>query len=168
MQWLINICKEAMTDTIDALKAWVEAKGYATMAWVQAQLYATMAWVEAKGYLTTSFIDRGDPTVTDFLTGAFLMDGAPHDLDLSGIVPAGAKAVLLTLRVRDSTIGVSVRLRKNGNVNEINVMHIINQIANLSIVADGIVPLDENRIIEYRIPGPPLNLVELSVKGWWL
>jgi len=40
------------------------------------------------------------------------IDGAWHDMNLSGIVPAGAKAILLEGDIEASSVGYNIKFRK--------------------------------------------------------
>lgn len=146
MQWLIDI-----------IKAWVIAQGYATVAWVQAQ-----------GYLTHSFVDRGDPAAVDFDNVSLTADGTWRDLDLSAIVPAGAKAVLLAIDINDTLIARVARFRRAGNVNTKNVSEINMQVSGIEITADLVCPVSAARHIEYNLTFAAWIKTDLTVKGWWL
>lgn len=146
MQWLIDIIKE----------------------WVQAQGYALESWVEAKGYLTTGFVDRGDPVDEDFDITDFTCDNTWRELDLSAIVPAGAKAVSLYFTTRCSVIQKYWSFRNADNVNLNNISRIRPQIANFFDAGDFTVPVSTNRKIHYNCSDGCVWTVFLTVKGWWL
>lgn len=113
------------------------------------------------------FVDRGDPADYDFDVNDFTTDGNWHDLDLSGIVPAKAKAVLLFVRIRNNVVGASIRFRRNGNVNDQSSNAVYTQVSNLSKGLDMVTPLDENRIIEYRASNVVFTDITANVRGWW-
>lgn len=119
--------------------------------------------------LAPKYVDRGDPSSMDFAKAAWTIDSAFHDWDLSSIVPAGAKAVVICGIVNNSVSGAPIQFRKNGNSNSIN-MTSINSIAGISMGVDVIVALDTNRIIEYYIynAGTWSGGSGLTVKGWFL
>lgn len=146
MQWLIDIIKE----------------------WVLAQGYATQAWVQAQGYLTTSFVDRGDPAIEDFNSGDITDDDAWHDMDLSGIVPAGAKAVAISVSMLAVQTGLAFYLRRKGNANAFNVAVGYTQVAYLAKGLDLVVPLDGDRFIQYNAANGNWLVLDVTVKGWWL
>lgn len=127
---------------------------------------ATVA--EGRKYLCTSFVDRGDPASWDFSTGDFITDGAWHELDLSAIVPAGAKAVSLRLKVTDELTVIGAKFRKAGNSNSLNIFDIITGVSNYAIVEHGCVALDENRKVEYNFFNTTWTEIYVIVKGWWL
>lgn len=117
--------------------------------------------------LAGGFTDRGDPGVKDFGIGDFTTNDAWHDLDLSGIVPAGAKAVALSVLIKDNAINSTFLLRKNGNTGGVNVSKMRTQVANLFHDGDCIVALDSNRIIEYYATSTVWTGIDITVKGWW-
>jgi len=111
------------------------------------------------------FYDRGDPASydkTDFTT-----DGAWHDWDLSAIVPAGAKAVLLFVQIKDDAVGSYLGFRENGNSNAYNVSTIRTQVANIFADGDLICACDSSRIIEYIGSNLAFVTTQAVVKGWW-
>jgi len=125
-------------------------------------------WIVAEGYLKSSYIDRGDPFITDFEAGDLTTDGQWHDLDLSAIVPAGAKAVVFRVYVMNTTAMSDFRMRKNGNSNAKNTSELYTQVGNIVYTADMIVSPDTNRIIEYTAFLFGWTTLSLTIKGWWL
>lgn len=125
-------------------------------------------WVQAQGYLTAAFIDRGDPAADDFTQAVLTTDGFYNSLDLSGIIPANAKAVLLTLIVKDNLIGQVIKLRKKGNVNDKNFSIIYTLIANTRNTGDFTVALDNNRTIQYLASAVVWDEIIIKIRGWWL
>jgi len=113
-----------------------------------------------------TFYDRGDPSAYDFQIGDLTVDAKWHDLDLSSIVPNGAKSILLYISIDDNVTESYLQIRKNGNTNVYNRSMIMNQVANYSVTQDCIIACDSNRIIEY-FASAGLNHVYIVVKGWW-
>ena len=126
------------------------------------------AWIVEQGYLTTAFVDRGDADSADFDLFSLTTDNNWHDLDLSGIVPAGAKAVLVTVVLLSATASTSLTLRKKGNTLEVNVARMTTTVANLTHIADLACPISTTRFIQYNILDIPWTFLSLSVKGWIL
>jgi len=125
-------------------------------------------WVETEGYLTEAFVNRGDPADNDFSLPNFIADGNYHDLDLSGIVPAGATAVSLDCALLANAVSAQIFLRTDGNVEVANEAHANTHTAMSVAVADLLVPLTASRIIEYKLNDVTWFAVDLTVKGWWL
>jgi hypothetical protein len=115
-----------------------------------------------------TFVGRGDPTTKDFAIGDLGAQGSFNDLDLSSIVPEGAKAVLLYVEFNNSTTGKTVQLRKNGQTNGINVWYKETLFAGGSMFDEAVVELDSNRYIETFYGGGGVwNTFYISVRGWW-
>jgi len=117
---------------------------------------------------SSGYIDRGDHSAHDFSVGDLTTNGAWHDLDLSSIVPAGAKAVLLMVGMSDDAANRIVVFRKNGNTNTFNMSSISNHVTNIPNYGDLIVPCDTNRIIEYLADNATFTSININVKGWFI
>jgi len=113
------------------------------------------------------FEDRGDPNAWDFTLGDLTTDGAWHDLDLSGIVPDGAKAVLLRIDLEDDAINSQLLLRKKGNANAVNMIESLTQVANQDYVVDAVCPCSDERYLEYKASNLVWTEIDIVVKGWW-
>jgi hypothetical protein len=114
-----------------------------------------------------AFVDRGDPAAVDYAVGALTVDGAYHDLDLSSIVPSGAKAVLLRLSFANASIGDVFYFRENGNSNSINIGS-LNIFTNTTHYNSVVVACDTNRVVEYRLQVGTWSAFNITVGGWWL
>jgi len=115
-----------------------------------------------------AFVNRGDPAAVDFAVGDLTTDATYRDLDLSAIVPAGAKAVVLRVGINDDVAGSAVIFRRNGNTNTIVNANLNTQVANLGIAATMIVACDENRVIEYWATSTTWTAIAITVAGWFL
>ncbi len=124
--------------------------------------------VAALGYLTTSFVDRGDVGAWDFTHADLTKDNYWHDLDLSAIVPAGTTAVQLRVQIKDDSIARAIIFRKKGHTGFWNIARLRIQVANVEIEGDIMVPLDNDRKINYLATGAVWTLIGISVRGWWL
>lgn len=113
------------------------------------------------------FHDRGDPTGHDFDVDDFTTDNTWNDLDLSSIVPVGAKAVLLEVYIKDDAVNTTLEFRENGNSNDFNTTILRTQVANVFNIADMIVASDVNRVIEYRGSDLAFVAIYVAVRGWW-
>lgn len=119
-------------------------------------------------YLKHGFVDRGDPAAVDWDQAVLTQDNAWHDLDCSSIVPVGAKGIVFALRVRNNLVNKLFSLRKNGNVNSVNISTLATEISNVWNGDDPVCPCDNNRFVEYRTTAGGIWLITLSVKGWLL
>jgi len=113
------------------------------------------------------FYDRGDPNADDYGVGDFTTDNTWNDLDLSSIVPVGAKAVLFRLILKDNATGSSMWFRENGNANTRNAAGMNTQVADVEIRGEIIVACDTDRVIEYKGSNLTFTQLDLTVRGWW-
>jgi len=114
------------------------------------------------------FVDRGDPATVDYSeTDLTMLTSTYYDLDLSAIVPVGAKAVLLAVVLQDDLVGSRIKFRKNGNSNTRSVSQCYSVVANAYTALDCIVPCDTGRVIEYDCT-TSCDFIAITVKGWWV
>ena len=113
------------------------------------------------------FIDRGTRSSADITSWA--LDSTWHDLDLSAIVPAGAKAVLLHAYIAASAAGMMVRFRKKGYTTsaECNCSDLWTQVKDIRIYADLVVPCDTDRKIQYWATNAGITELAATIGGWW-
>lgn len=114
-----------------------------------------------------NYVDRGDPSAFDFTQATLTINAAWHDLDLSSIVPAGAKAVHLAVWVNDNATYQECHIRSKGNVNEISVLTARTQVANIDSSIEGIVAVGATRVVQYLVD-TGTNFVLILVKGWFI
>lgn len=113
------------------------------------------------------YVDRGDPAAYDFAVGDLTTDASWRDLDLSGIVPSGAKAVLLKTLLQSANPGDAIRYRLKGNSNTINACGCEALRANVARTRMGITSLDANRVIQYNADNIAWTSLSIVVRGWW-
>ena len=113
------------------------------------------------------FQNRGDPSSVDFAVGDLLTDGNWNDLNLSSIVSAGARAVLLKVAVQDNAVGSAIQFRRNGNSNIIAGGDVDTQVTNVLIRQMLTIPCDTNRVIEYLTSNLTFTTINITVIGWW-
>ncbi|MCK5616901.1 hypothetical protein KAR91_84345 [Candidatus Pacearchaeota archaeon] len=113
------------------------------------------------------FVDRGDPAAADFAIGDLTKDGAYHDLDLSGIVPAGAKSVSLSVIGVNAFVNKFASFRTDGNANEFNISLLAVTVALVLNAGDIVVPVTGTHIIEYNLTAGGWVFFAITVKGWW-
>lgn len=160
------------TDDVDDVSAWlINALAHEMIA-VQKELgtqpKAGFADVDARlDAMLPHYNDRGDPSAYDFTLANLTTDGTWRDLDLSAIVPAGTKAVLLLINVWDDKSNTDLYLKEKGNSNAYNASRINTQIANVSILNDAIVACDDNRKIQYYAENTTWTALNLVVRGWF-
>lgn len=116
-----------------------------------------------------TFYDRGDVAADDFALANFTADGNAHDLDLSAIIPAGTKLVVLRLVATGGTLDRYAKFYKKGYVNGLNEGAYLNiHTTGHFIFLNGstIVP-DANRKISYKTTLASPDQLFVTVIGWW-
>lgn len=113
------------------------------------------------------FVDRGNPAVDDRETGDFTKDGTWRDWDLSAIVPAGAKAVLLKVFAQATVAGAAFIVRKDGNSTGATTAGLITQVANGPLMNMLTVAISEAGVIEYNASNHTWAYLYVTVCGWW-
>jgi hypothetical protein len=113
------------------------------------------------------FVDRGDPAVVDYDQTTLTSDGNYHDLDLSGVVPVGAKAVMLAIWYKHTIPGSYMRFRQNGNSYAVNCVDVTAQVNGIYFSTELIIQCDANRVIEYVSSSSPVG-INVVVMGWFI
>ncbi|GEM_PF-5851327 len=108
---------------------------------------------------------RGDPSSMDKTQADLTMDAAWHDLDLSAIVGAGEKMVVLFVSAQDNTVGAYLQFRKNGQSNANNIGGLSIIVANQYHYATIIIFCDSSGVIEYKVSETFSN-INIGVVGW--
>ena len=126
---------------------------------------AVKTYVDARGYHRRDT----EPTDWDYEVGDLTTDGTWNELvNLSAIVPAGAKAVHLLVMVADGVSDSHLQFRSNGNDGIYEVAVIRTQVANLVNDADLIVKCDSDRKIQYEGSNLTFTTIQIVVKGWFM
>lgn len=129
-----------------------------------------------KGIVTTNlevnagFVTGVDASEWDFeLTDAEITcDATWRDLDLSGIIPAGAYAAVMCVFVIASSSSKGFYLQAKDHSGGYNVVFTISQVANVSNCSSSlIVLLDANRVIQYN-GHADMTTVGIAVRGWFI
>jgi hypothetical protein len=123
--------------------------------------------IEAIG-IPPVYIDRGDPAALDFLIGDFPVTDNWTMLDLSGIAPAGAKAVSMQVVIRATSTGRVLQFRRHGNVNAMAKKSILTQVGGVYCHGDLTVGCDSDRKVDYFRNLVGINYCHMIVTGWWL
>ena len=122
--------------------------------------------IEAIG-IPPVFIDRGNPAARDMGFFNFTIDGAWHDVDLSGVVPVGATGVCLAVEIKANTADVLIDWRKKDNVNTINKSRVLTYLANVETSNDCTLAVNSDRVVQYRVIGAGVTDLSMVVKNWW-
>ena len=111
---------------------------------------------------------NSDAAAVDYDVDDFTTDNTWRDLDLSSIVPSGAKAVCVRVQVYDGAAASALRFRKNGNSNDVEIYIIRTQVINVQNDGVAIISLDANRVIEYKGDNLAFSSISFHVMGWFI
>ena len=122
---------------------------------------------EAMKGLVQMYVDRGDPAAYDFDINDFTLDAAWHDLDLSALIPLGAKSVLFDFDFTNSSANRHVALKKGGQTNDFNHVETHTRVAAQDDHSQMVVAVGPNRIIQYNISAAGWSAMNATLCGWW-
>ena len=123
------------------------------------------AWKTGLGY---EFVPRSAIDY-DFLIGDLVVDGTwkVDGLDLSGIVPVGAVAVMLHCLVSDDAANTEFSLRANAVTKVSNTITLRTQVANISLYGDFVILCDSDRLLDYYASVGMVS-IGVTVVGWFI
>lgn len=115
------------------------------------------------------FMKKPDQQSYDFTLSDFTIDDNYHDLDLSTLIPAGAKVVLLWGAYKTNTADSEARLAQYGHtglyLKTLRHQHVVNVGQDI----DCLMPVDSNRKIQYAFAsGPTYVYINLQVVAWFI
>ncbi|GAI67651.1 unnamed protein product [marine sediment metagenome] len=113
------------------------------------------------------WIDRGDVAAVDYNVSSLTADDDWHDLDISSIVGATKKLVVIESNLKDNTGGKEMLVRTKGNVNEINVSPCGTVKADKTCARNLLVYTDENGVVQYKIESGTWAIINLVIRGWF-
>jgi hypothetical protein len=168
-------------NTSNGVVAWAGAQGYSTnggtvtnsIKWAGESrlgtpatgdllIYTGSGWTNTAGYVGRS-LSGWDYTHSAGLT----RDGTYRTLDLSAIVPAGAKAVGVQAFCKDALTGIQLWIMGGGsNTGGLSVMQNITQTANVYIGGTAVVSCSTNRTIQYAV-NASMDEVYIAITGWF-
>lgn len=131
---------------------------------------STTAGLMAGNSPVGAYIDRGDVSEPDLNRSLITQDGNWYDWNISSIVPVGTKSVILNMYGYDNAAGTWIMFRKNGyTTNTNNIGGMVCPVANVFNLNQATIPVDENRIIEYRsASGRSWDDLRITIIGWFI
>ena len=133
------------------------------MQWVINYLIEAMKdWLNSNG----AIVDRGSTPHYDFYRDDFTIDGSFHELDLSEIVPEGAKSVLISVQGTASTDNAFAFFAKPPGTGNENIGTLILPTRLELIVVNISVALSDDRKISYRIDSTTWYNLQLIIRAW--
>lgn len=113
-------------------------------------------------------VNRGDPESADFTKVDLTTDGNWHELDMSSVIPKGAIAAVLAVRVLDDGVGNSLTIRPKAHSYPYHRFRNYQDTINQASSEQGIVFFDTDRAIEYLGSNVEFTSIEITVIGWWI
>lgn len=114
------------------------------------------------------FVCRGDVGAVDFDQDDLTHDNEWHDLDLSLIVPPGSKIARLSLGIADDVVNSSINIRRKGLTTAPNRYCLRTLLADQYHDGWYDAPLNDNRLIQYRVNVADVDVIEILVMGWFI
>lgn len=122
-----------------------------------------------RGITTASkWVNRGLATSADFMYGDLTVDAAWHDLDLSGIVPAGATFVEIQVVAICQVAFNRIEFREKDLTTEYATYECYVQVSMIPIAKRFWIPIDANGMIEYYVTVATWPAIAINVKAWIL
>lgn len=115
----------------------------------------------------SSYDGRGDVDEHDFSIANFTRDGDWHELDLSGIVGAGVKLLLIKAWVATSTVRGEFSLRTHGHTNSVNKSSLYTQAPGWPYMTDMWVLTDAYGKIDYWAEAETWGYIYLLIRGYF-
>ncbi len=168
MQWLIDLIKEWVESQDYASKKWAKLRHDELEAWVGQQMIDLLESILAKNYLQHSYVHNPCTNGWDFTKVDLTTDANWHDLDLSGIIPVEAKAVLVFIRIRDTLTGLYALLSTPGETEIGCFTYLYNQVSGIRMGACYVITPDANRKIIYKFSDQVWDEIHVKIMGWWL
>lgn len=113
------------------------------------------------------FVHRTNPATPDITQATLTFDQTWRSINLSAIVPALAKAVILSVRGKDATAGSAFRLRTVTDTEENGRMQIRMQSINYDELQQCIIALTPALTVGYW-GSTGFDTVEITVVGWFV
>jgi hypothetical protein len=121
--------------------------------------------VDGSQLTSVGYTDRGNAGSVD--KSDFTTDGAAHDWDVSAIVGASSKLVLISVTLTDGAAGNYLQFREKGNATWLNSSYVTTQAANVPNNQMVIVSCNSSGVIEYAGTNTTFTTIEATICGWW-
>ena len=115
-------------------------------------------------------IKKPDQQTYDFTVGDFTTSGEfeYHDLDLSVLIPAGAKMVTLWGAFKGDAADTEGSFAQYGHTGAYLKMTFFQPVANIGCAINCDIPVGPDRKIKYRFSDVNYSYINLSVVSWWI
>lgn len=113
-----------------------------------------------------NYVHRGVAASQDFEAGDLTIDGSFHDLDLSGIIDAGAVLVLIHVVMLGDAADKEVTMLPTGNDSNYAAVQCQTQVANVRRDCQMWVEPDGDRKTRYKVESATWAQLSFTVQGW--
>ncbi len=103
----------------------------------------------------------------DLREGSMICDGAWHDWDISGIVPANATHVQVKLYVYDNLVDRNLYVRTKGRTEASSSVMVGTQAANIPTFICGIIKIGTDTKLEYCATNDTFTEIRAVIMGWF-
>jgi hypothetical protein len=113
------------------------------------------------------YVNRGSTNNYDFLKTDLTIDGLEHTIDMSGLIPAGAKAVQLAVVYDNNTVGQYFSLQTATGILEKNKIFFPVHVASQAHWLEDLLALPTDRILYYYASNAGTwGSLSIVIRGW--
>ena len=114
-----------------------------------------------------TFVPRTPSGAWDFSTGSFTADSAWHSLDVSSIVPSGAKLALVHAGAVSGSAGSVFFVAPYGFTGAAGYLSLHCSVAGREIDGTCFIAMDSNQKLNYYC-NPAVSTRVIAILGWWI
>ena len=114
------------------------------------------------------FVDRGARVAHDFNDTDLTIDDGIHTLDMSAIVPATAKIIVVACGTKNPTVGPTTRIAPVGYNPQINGLQLCACVANMQTWGEVLVKVTTGIGIDYMVDSGGTPNIYIDVEGWFV
>jgi hypothetical protein len=115
-----------------------------------------------------NFVSRGDIASADFTQATLNLNANWHDLNISSIVPAAAKAVLVRLYIYATEVNKLLGIRPKGFALGGHYSGLRSQVANTEAESSMVMDLGTGGLLEYYGTDTTLYYAYITILGWFI
>ena len=116
----------------------------------------------------SKYVDKGVIVTNQFDIGDLTVDGGYYSLDLSSVIPANAKAVFLSIRIRSTSVNDAFYVMPDLADPGYNEVYQRTQAANVIITFTALIDVTGKRSIKYSASSVEFNLISFNVLSYFV